>query len=415
MKPHLGALIPAKGVGPYHYPTQDHDLGGRIGEFALFVYINFRELKSLNQITLPLQEGGNNMINHEIDLAELIVVIWRGRLIVLGAMIVCTLLAAAWLSVTPNIYRVDASIQAPSEHQLTPLQPSVLHSDSADAYQLSTLDSDDIFALIQGHLSSQSLKKAFWEKQNGLVVDLKKMQSEAFQAFAQFDQNLKVTQSTPKSNVFPDVKLALKAKAPEEGITELKAFIDFADEMIRHTLVMQVTQGINTKLQALTRDIEFYHQRELTHISDQLTQLREALRLAESLSITETPYDQISGIELTIMDNRLYLLGTKALQAEINILESRKDVEPFAPKLRDMALWKQQMKADLQRLSVLTEEIEVFLLVQPPEATLNPIKPKRMLVLALAVVLGGMLGVFVVLVRQGMGGRYRTRTIQEAA
>ncbi len=368
----------------------------------------------MNQVVTQSQESGNRMENHsndEIDLLELVAGLWRGRWIIFSTTAIVTLLAGFWINSKPSIYRVNTVIQAPTSSQLADLKPSILQGASAKIYQLNPLASDEVFALIKRQLDSLALKKAFWEKQNNLVVDLKDPKSEAFQAFAGFNQRLKVTQPSPK-DVPPGIKLALEIESADVGVTELKAFVDFANTQIRRTLVMQVTRGIHSKLKELTADIEFYRQRELTRLSDRLTQLREALQLAKSLGISDTPYDQISGVELEMMDNRLYMLGTKALQAEIGILESRKDLEPFAPNLRDMGLWKQQMEADLQRLSGLGEGIEVLQLMLPPEATLGPIAPRRMLVLAIAVAFGGITGVFVVLVRHGVKS-YHERAIQK--
>ncbi|MHC5347853.1 GNVR domain-containing protein [Metapseudomonas furukawaii] len=90
-----------------------------------------------------------------------------------------------------------------------------------------------------------------------------------------------------------------------------------------------------------------------------------------------------------------YMRGAKALRAELNGLEERASDDPFIPELRNLEEEYDRytsMQADPGKVAVFWQDGETEI---PDE----PIKPKRVLSLALGIVLGGMFGLFIALIR----------------
>jgi len=177
---------------------------------------------------------------------------------------------------------------------------------------------------------------------------------------------------------------------------------------------------------------------------DEVLRLQEALTIARKLDITEprTDYQNVVNIDTTsrsISSDRgsnmpLYTLGTRWLEAEINALASRESDDHDTREIRELEqrLGELEVNAEIQALqkrddftpyidgisallsnrsrlqSAMSSSfpdiraVRIDRSAQPPE---SPIKPRRALILALAIVLGGMLGVFVALIVNAVQAR----------
>lgn len=178
-----------------------------------------------------------------------------------------------------------------------------------------------------------------------------------------------------------------------------------------------------------------------TRRTNRIEQLNEAITIAESLDIrtptspsgmAELPRGgtQIIRTEVTNQEMPLYFMGTEALAAERDALAARTSDDFIEPRIaeiqselamlnnnREVEILKEREGEDvyLQNLAALreeaarlkgikldTERLRLVRLDQPALQPLSPIKPKKAMILALGLVLGGMLGVFVALVRSLM-------------
>jgi chain length determinant protein (polysaccharide antigen chain regulator) len=90
-----------------------------------------------------------------------------------------------------------------------------------------------------------------------------------------------------------------------------------------------------------------------------------------------------------------YQRGSKALAAEVNVLESRASDDAFISGLRAL-----QMRYNFYRkLNIDSERISVYRQDGSVEVPESPIKPRKMLALLLGVIAGGLLGGFMALIR----------------
>jgi chain length determinant protein (polysaccharide antigen chain regulator) len=178
-----------------------------------------------------------------------------------------------------------------------------------------------------------------------------------------------------------------------------------------------------------------------TRRTNRIQQLGEAISIAESLGI-RTPTSpsamtestrggtQVIRTEVTNQEMPLYFMGTEALAAERDALANRKSddfVEPRVAEIqselamlehnREVELLQEREGEDLyltnlaelreeaarlKGIKLDTERLKLVRLDQPALQSLNPVKPKKAMILALGLVLGGMLGVFIALVRSLM-------------
>lgn len=178
-----------------------------------------------------------------------------------------------------------------------------------------------------------------------------------------------------------------------------------------------------------------------TRRTHRIHQLNEAITIAESLGI-RTPTSpsamtaaprvgtQVIRTEVTNQEAPLYFMGTEALSAERDALASRKSDDFIEPRIaeiqselamlehnREVEIMREREREDLYltnlaelreeaaRLNSIqldTEHLRLVRLDQPALQSLDPVKPKKAMIIALGFVLGGMLGVFIALVRSLM-------------
>ncbi|KRW64897.1 chain-length determining protein [Pseudomonas sp. TTU2014-066ASC] len=178
-----------------------------------------------------------------------------------------------------------------------------------------------------------------------------------------------------------------------------------------------------------------------TRRNNRIQKLSEAIEIAESLGI-RTPTTpsamaqstrsgtQVIRTEVTNQEIPLYFMGTEALtaerdalasresddfiepriaeiQSELTMLENNREVEILQERdqedlyLTDLAELREEA-ARLKGIKLDTERLRLVRLDQLALQSLNPIKPKKAMIIALGLVLGGMLGVFIALVRSLM-------------
>lgn len=133
---------------------------------------------------------------------------------------------------------------------------------------------------------------------------------------------------------------------------------------------------------------------------DRVVRLREALRVAEAVGLeaprvtagkTSTDGDLAEFID----GNLMYMRGAKAIRAELAVLESRENDDPFIgelPALRNKIMF-------LERVKFNPSTSVVFVVDNVVETPQRPIKPKKVLIVVLGFMFGGILGVFAAFIR----------------
>lgn len=215
------------------------------------------------------------------------------------------------------------------------------------------------------------------------------------------------------------------ARASYEANKEVEiAKLSEADELKRAQL--------NDELSALRQQLK-------TRRNNRINQLNEAMRIANSLGITKpTTPSSLGAAEMTSqgsvirteVNNQqipLYFMGSDALEAErkallarrsddftepriaqiareLKLLEHNRQIEALNSRvnedlfLKGLGGWREEA-ARLGALHIDTDALKLVSVDQAAVEPTRPIKPKKALIVALALVLGGMLGLFIALVR----------------
>lgn len=208
----------------------------------------------------------------------------------------------------------------------------------------------------------------------------------------------------------------------------------------KESTIAQLSEGDTLQRAILQDELKALRGELRAQRINRITQLDEAIAIAKSLGITKPTNPTSLGntgealgqgnvfrTEVISQQFPLHFMGTEALEAERSILLKRRSDDHTDPKIatiqsklemlehnRKIEIMQKRQNEDLfltqlaemreeaARLKSIKLDLDNFNLVridQPAIMPLRPIKPKKLMILAIGVVLGGMLGVFAALVR----------------
>lgn len=210
-------------------------------------------------------------------------------------------------------------------------------------------------------------------------------------------------------------------------------------EVSKEAKIAKLLEADSLKRADLQDELKALRQQLKTRRDNRVTELDEAVRIAKALGISKptTPSSLGEGERVaqgnvirTEVNNQqipLYFMGSEALEAERNALLQRRSDDFTEPRiaqiakelqllannrqievlnkrenedlfLKDLASWREEA-ARLRSLDVDVSTLKLVTIDQLAMQPITPIKPKKALILALGLVLGGMLGLFIALLR----------------
>lgn len=348
----------------------------------------------------PTSKIENIDSNSEIDFLAFFEKIWTDRKFISIFILVSAISALILIKLVPSYYRIDATIDSVPGDQLRPLFPSVLDSRE---YQVPSPDERKIYNRVLLQIGSLALLRSFWEKHTGKILPLEEniTSTDEGQAFRDFVDDFTLEPPNPKAGDVTARKITLEDTKRSQGIALLNEYLNFVAQQVWQEQVKQMEASYESSLSALAVNYNNKVLVEERRLSDSLINLQESLKLAQSMGIKDTPFKELENIQLKVMDSRDYLLGTKSLSSQIEMLIARqgKSLAPYSPELRHMETWREQMTSDMKRLKELEGKLKLFAVVNPPEASLNPIRPKKGLIFIAVLFLSGLLSVSIVLIR----------------
>ncbi|MDP3815351.1 Wzz/FepE/Etk N-terminal domain-containing protein [Pseudomonas sp.] len=210
-------------------------------------------------------------------------------------------------------------------------------------------------------------------------------------------------------------------------------------EASKEVQIAKLLEADSLKRVELQDELKALRQQLKTRRDDRITQLDEAIRIAKALGISKPTTPSALGegeraaqgsVIRTEINNQqipLYFMGSEALDAERNALQQRRSDDFTEPRiaqiakelqllrhnrqvevlnkrenedlfLTNLAVWREEATR-LRNLKVDVSSLKLVSIDQTAVEPSQPIKPKKALILALGLVLGGMLGLFIALLR----------------
>ena len=327
--------------------------------------------------------------NDEIDLFELVQKLWVKKWLIIGITVAVTLIAAAYAFLTPPVYRAQAALMPPTLSDIAGFNLARNKDIGLEPFKI-----DDVYRVFTRNLQSDQTKRRFYNEVYlpSLSEDQKTGPRDVL--YSGFLKRLAIAGPTTAQ---PDrFVLSIEGEDPAEAAQWAEHYIKDVEQRSIQEMLDNAQSEIHVRGRNLVQQIETLRESARVRREDRSVQLEEAFKVAQAIGLENPPMiagqmnDQLSAI---MEGNLTYMRGAKALQAEIEALKQRKSDDPFVPGLRGL----QEQHALYESLTIQPDRVAVYRLDGAIETPDQPIKPKKILILVLGALLGGMVGVFVAL------------------
>lgn len=327
----------------------------------------------------------------EIDLFELVAALWAQRFLIIGVALIATVAATAYAFLSKPVYEARVYLQPPTLNGIADFN----YGRTKDA-ELTPFTIKDVYEVFTRNLQSESLRRSFFNEVYLPSLPVSERDASQDKLYADFLKKLSI--GLPSKEQPDRYSVIVQGEDPSRATDWVKAFAARAGAAAEKEMISNATREAEVRARNLDQQITTLQDTESRIREDSIIRLHEALLVAEAIGLQNPPI--ISG-ELSAeisggVDGHLdYMRGSKALKAEIQNLEQRKSDDPFIGSLRALQI-KKSFYTDLQ---VSPDNVSVYRQDGPIEQPDRPIKPKKGLIILLGLVLGGMLGLMIALVR----------------
>ncbi|HCB1464818.1 TPA: LPS O-antigen chain length determinant protein WzzB [Citrobacter freundii] len=311
--------------------------------------------------------SGSSHDPEQIDLIDLLVQLWRGKVTIVIAIVIAIVLAVGYLAVAKEKWTSTAIITQPDVGQIATYKNALNVLYGASAPKVTELQANVI-----GRFSTSF---------SALAETLDNQEK---------PEKLSIEQSV-KGQPLP-LAVAYVAGSPEEAQRQLAEYIQQTDEKVAKELELDLVDNIKLQTTTLqdslkTQEVVAQEQKDL-----RIKQIQEALRYAEQAGVIKPQIQQTQDVT----QDSMFLLGSDALKSMIEHESTRPLI------LSDNYFQTKQKLLDIESLKLEGAELHAYRYVMKPTLPVRRDSPKKAITLVLAVLLGGMIGAGVVLGRNAL-------------
>ena len=335
----------------------------------------------------------------EISLVDIFRVLLRRKKLILGIFVFVTCIGLIYAFAAKRIYEVETILLPPSFEDVQPL--NVLNNTTAIPNKVS---SSNVFSKFLENANSRKLRKEFFDE-----FELLEMLSEEADPilttknindnFEGFSKAL-IVKLDKKTN---SARITLKGIHKDKIGLWLDNFIDLANQKTVYQLINNLDSIINSQIKNIKINISSKRSIYKKRREDELGRLQEAYQIAKNLGIRDYNIGDMSSkntsLSIYMQDKKTYMQGTKMLQAEIDALKNRKSDDIHIVGLRDL----QERLTQLEAIEIDKNKLQTVFIDKKAVVSVEPIRPKRMLILILSIILGGMLGIITAFIMEFIG------------
>lgn len=339
----------------------------------------------------------------EIDLFELLGGLWRQKLLIILTAVVVTGGAVAYALLATPIYEAKVVVQPPSQSTISQLN----YGRGGDS-GLAMLSVKDVYDVYLRNLQSESLRREFFRKV--YLPSLPEDQRQGSQDDLYGRMNGVLTVAMTSKDTPSRYYVMANLPVAEQAAKWVVQYVQMAGEHAKGEVIRDIRGDAMIKANNLEQQINSARESARKQREDQIVQLTEALKVAESIGLEKPPIisNSLSSEVSAGMDGSLtYMRGSKALRAEIENLRNRVSDDPFIDKLRQ----REEAIVFYRSLQIDPGVVEVFRQDGAIELPDKPAKPKKLIIVVLGGAAGSVLGVLFALTRHMWGSRLRRNSI----
>jgi len=343
----------------------------------------------------------NEDINDEMSLFELVESLWKERILILSITAVITLIGLGYAFLTPATYEARVEILLPSVSNTVELQKFDVLKSSQTQTQTQTQIFTDFLSILR---SNQLIKKFLLEE--GVMKSL--FEKETSQQIA-IEQLKKMTQlDLPKKGPKNGASFKLQFNDAELAAKYANQLVELATQQYRKNISLAFESQKDQRIKRLNDEKNSLIATNEERLNQEITKLQEAYLIAQKLDIFEPRESKDQTVKTESLSSvvteemrYLYTQGTRALNAEIETLTNRKKNLSMVNGLIEI----KQALSLLDNTSFDASKVTPITIDLAAETPESHIKPKRILIVLLSVVIGGFLTIMYVLIRNAVRNR----------
>ncbi|EHP2629921.1 LPS O-antigen chain length determinant protein WzzB [Escherichia coli] len=313
--------------------------------------------------------SGRSHDPEQIDLIDLLMQLWRGKVTIIICIVVAIALAVGYLAVAKEKWTSIAIVTQPDAGQLASYNNAMDVLFGANAPEMT-----DVQAGFIGRFSS------------------------AFSALAETLDNQQEPEklsidAAVKGQTLP-LKVSYTGKTSEEAQKTLAQYIQQVDEGVAKELNADLSMSMETRLADLQKSLAAQEAVAKEQKTLRIAQMTQALKVAQQSNIK---LPQVQSVDQVSQDS-MFMLGSEALSSMVENEATR----PLT--FSDQYYQTRQNLLEVQALEVAPDSVHAYRYVMKPTLPIRRDSPKKAITLVLAVLIGGMIGAGVVLGRNALRG-----------
>jgi len=354
----------------------------------------------MTRMNEDLIEHQRSSDDDEIDLFDLIDDIWNQKIWVFIGVFFTLVLAGLYLFKATPVYQAEAKVKSATANDLIEFSRPQLVG-------IYSLDVAGAFASAKSALLSTGYRKEFYELKLDQIKAIPNSYNERLsleQNFSDFSGFFSVSASG-NNDTEPHVKLSLKYSDPEQASELLNDFVEYALFRRLRDSYDTMLAKVNGRIESLNYQASIMREEYMGNKARRILELKEATGIAVAVGQANPVYrnmDLVGG-----QRPPLYMLGSKAIKAEIKALESRENLAKDLVRGEDhfiAGLPKLLVEIEaLQALEIDFSKINLARIDEVAVVPVKPIKPRKLLIMALALVGGVFIGLFMALIVAAYG------------
>lgn len=342
----------------------------------------------MNQVSLD-----HNRDSGEIDLIDLIKQLWKQKWLIASCTIFATILAAIYAFFGAPTYQATAGVMPP---RLSDISGYNLGRSEA---KLEEYKVEDVYDVFKSNLLSVALQRQLFESAYLPSLKPERTKEAKDQLWKRFNEDFSVQAPDKDKPEYFVVKT--QGHEPKHVAEWANMYIKMAAAKSAEDMQKNIKTEIGTQIQSLSRQVDALRITAKKQREDRIARLQEALQIAKAVGFNSpqvTPVKTPSDGDFSdfIDGSLMYMRGAKAVEAELSILEKRKDDDPFITNLRDI----ENQLDFLQKIDVNPDNVSVYTLDSSALVPETPIKPKKQIIFALGFTAGLLLGIFAAIIRR---------------
>jgi len=356
----------------------------------------------------------------EISLVDLLEVLFRKKILIIGITSVFTVLAILYAqSITPT-YRAEIGFLPPDDANLGAHFPdSIAHilpgktTYNKDG-EVTNQNRSLFYKFLTAVQSYQMQKKVFIEGNfllrfvdNNPNVDMGKEIVREINESIQISTDSKGGKKGAKDAFDETIYLEMEGTKPEVISDFLNVLVESAKNWVINNTKESIQRQIKAQISNLAVKLENLRSNERSLWALKIRDLSENLKIAKKLGVVENSFNLLpsTGASSTVVFQKgeqplitlqkeqslpvWFLYGERALQQELDSLKQQLSVEPYSEEIAELSF---QIE-DLSRIDVSKINFEPVIISQPSIPPAHPIKPDKRKIVGLGIALGLFVGI----------------------